>query len=148
MITPAIKVSMHLLVLGAFRPNNRRAHPRHRGDVSMHLLVLGAFRQIALVTYHQNLYQSQCTFWCLVLSDWTLALPGKMFMSVVVSMHLLVLGAFRHVCTELCCIGHFPSQCTFWCLVLSDGGDGGPDGRRHIRVSMHLLVLGAFRPQK
>ena len=40
-----IQVSMHLLVLSAFRPGRRRASGTPRGPVSMHLLVLSAFRQ-------------------------------------------------------------------------------------------------------
>ena len=61
--------------------------------------------------------RSQCTFWCSVLSDVVeslLHLHGR-----IVSMHLLVLSAFRR----------------------------GPSARslRSRFVSMHLLVLSAFR---
>ena len=63
-----------------------------------------------------------------------------------VSMHLLVLSAFRlsfnadyHVALYVW------SQCTFWCSVLSDGGSWSSHKARP-RVSMHLLVLSAFRP--
>ena len=110
---------------------------------------------------------SQCTFWCSVLSD---ALKSRLItlswlgfclnapfgaqcfptpydlteaaVRFYVSMHLLVLSAFRlgtgHVTVE-----PFLSQCTFWCSVLSDR-------RRRVvpscaEVSMHLLVLSAFR---
>ena len=62
-----------------------------------------------------------------------------------VSMHLLVLSAFRQ-CTKrpVRLLRRLASQCTFWCSVLSDA-------TRSIRtspeklVSMHLLVLSAFR---
>ena len=41
----------------------------------------------------------------------------------------------------------FPSQCTFWCSVLSDGNRDTSDCPRQA-VSMHLLVLSAFRRPK
>ena len=66
---------------------------------------------------------SQCTFWCSVLSDnWKNPSPG--FSTIIVSMHLLVLSAFRPDLSG--------------CRALL------------VRVSMHLLVLSAFRlrPQK
>ena len=87
---------------------------------------------------------SQCTFWCSVLSDGrTPNAPRRR--SYLVSMHLLVLSAFRRreavekdtkvalsQCTFWCSVlsdtlyagdSQFPvfrSQCTFWCSVLSD----------------------------
>ena len=66
-------VSMHLLVLSAFRPGIRQPVVDHSG-VSMHLLVLSAFR--------------------LQKSGWS----GKV--KYFVSMHLLVLSAFRLVKNE------------------------------------------------
>ena len=92
----------------------------------------------------EGIAKSQCTFWCSVLSDSTIDTTTTG--SSKVSMHLLVLSAFRHD-------GMFlhrtkvRSQCTFWCSVLSDLL------RRRLmiglrrRVSMHLLVLSAFRPE-
>ena len=66
--TPYQAVSMHLLVLSAFRleQTGKKAAGAHR--VSMHLLVLSAFR---LVVDRPRLFvlRSQCTFWCSVLSD-------------------------------------------------------------------------------
>ena len=41
-----LDVSMHLLVLGAFRRDERRDDDQRADCVSMHLLVLGAFRLI------------------------------------------------------------------------------------------------------
>ena len=86
-------VSMHLLVLGAFRPQMRNPADVTTNHVSMHLLVLGAFRR------GRAIYGT----------------PVGM-----VSMHLLVLGAFRPDSTDLRGGMTMASQCTFWCLVLSD----------------------------
>ena len=160
---------MHLLVLSAFRPKGTCIF-RHcfvADNVSMHLLVLSAFRHPEMVVCGYML-ESQCTFWCSVLSDlatWTETANGRS-----VSMHLLVLSAFRHTDhrpTNLLpwglnapfgaqCFPTFgcttkrlpscPSQCTFWCSVLSDL----PRRTRWARlrsVSMHLLVLSAFRQE-
>ena len=41
--------------------------------------------------------------------------------ALLVSMHLLVLSAFRHEKQILPASTFTPSQCTFWCSVLSDG---------------------------
>ena len=60
-----------------------------------------------------------------------------------VSMHLLVLSAFRQGYGRVCRQCHTWSQCTFWCSVLSDRIEGR--ARRVFVVSMHLLVLSAFR---
>ena len=92
----ATLVSMHLLVLSAFRPVTLELRPRLDSVVSMHLLVLSAFRPetMASMTNGANLDESQCTFWCSVLSD----------------------GGFLGMRDA-----HFnKSQCTFWCSVLSD----------------------------
>ena len=117
---------------------NLTPHP-----VSMHLLVLSAFR-LGPTEEREPVYVSQCTFWCSVLSDKLNVALSESILSV--SMHLLVLSAFRPACTHhthhatpprlnapfgaQC----FPtvrtdaaaraspsrSQCTFWCSVLSD----------------------------
>ena len=105
---------MHLLVLSAFRLGARRRDRRRRrlnapfgaqcfpteegpggdaaGGVSMHLLVLSAFRPARSAARTLGI-ESQCTFWCSVLSD---------------------LGIKRKIDAWL------TSQCTFWCSVLSD----------------------------
>ena len=58
----------------------------------MHLLVLSAFR-LPTISENDALKQaSQCTFWCSVLSDTQFAI-GELALKV--SMHLLVLSAFR-----------------------------------------------------
>ena len=134
--------------------------------VSMHLLVLSAFRQ-CYPRQRGNRTWSQCTFWCSVLSD--TARPRFHPRGLLVSMHLLVLSAFRleadgvtawtvttSQCTFWCSVLSDPaqiplqgrlgdeSQCTFWCSVLSD--HPGRNGKPVVpRVSMHLLVLSAFR---
>ena len=63
--------------------------------------------------------RSQCTFWCSVLSDlaiWESVTPG-----LFVSMHLLVLSAFRlDLMVHRIHLVRDESQCTFWCSVLSD----------------------------
>ena len=84
----------------------------------MHLLVLSAFRLLGDSRLESASRESQCTFWCSVLSD---RQPRKPSASP---------GG---------------SQCTFWCSVLSDNRTFQ---FRHVGwyVSMHLLVLSAFRP--
>ena|GEM_PF-2168619 len=68
----------------------------------MHLLALGAFRPRVWESGGAFISPSQCTFWCLVLSD---GIPNE---------H----RSFRLR----------QSQCTFWCLVLSDST---PRKQRH-----------------
>ena len=58
-------------------------------------------------------------------------------------MHLLVPGAYRlGVVHDM--PNPFPSQCTFWCRVLTDG-KAVQDEDFAFEVSMHLLVPGAYR---
>ena len=66
--------------------------------VSMHLLVLSAFRQIAGTCGGDPVTGSQCTFWCSVLSDYGRELECA---ALPVSMHLLVLSAFRLNCARV-----------------------------------------------
>ena len=139
----ARRVSMHLLVLSAFRPE--RELEGSALHVSMHLMVFSAFRHNKLQPDVVLWIESQCTFWCSVLSD--------------------------HLCDQPQRGLRPQSQCTFWCSVLSDERaiNSGPrpgnrlnapsgaqcfpteDGGGSItvgnRVSMHLLVLSAFRRQ-
>ena len=65
-----------------------------------------------------SIFMSQCTFWCSVLSD--MAIRRVWAAGSIVSMHLLVLSAFRPA--ELDSVNHLSES-----------------------VSMHLLVLSAFR---
>ena len=116
----AISVSMHLLVLSAFRRRVQFVSKQVR-IVSMHLLVLSAFRLTDAISAKSELSMSQCTFWCSVLSDQVaaeLADGGGH-----VSMHLLVLSAFRLEQARRVVFRDVLSQCTFWCSVLSDYSD-------------------------
>ena len=135
-----LRVSMHLLVLSAFRRkvfNHRNREESLNAPFGAQCFPTG--RQPPGIT---PISVSQCTFWCSVLSDQhdrALAKPPLR----TVSMHLLVLSAFRLqesyrreaadsrlnapfgaqcfptdgglVVTET-----NGSQCTFWCSVLSD----------------------------
>mgnify|MGYP000998925285 CR=1 FL=1 len=160
-----ITVSMHLLVLSAFRLKDKPSERPVLSAVSMHLLVLSAFRLHSLSetmpsaaglnapfgaqcfptgpgAQHVGFRRtSQCTFWCSVLSDSRTSGVG---------------------------FSMWGSQCTFWCSVLSDSREcsfaphafclNAPFGAQCFpttpaavsciarRVSMHLLVLSAFRP--
>ncbi len=184
----ALSVSMHLLVLSAFRPSAVPSKGRFY-RVSMHLLVLSAFRHadIPAVMHRANGLNAPFGAQC-----FPTAVNGSLMLRcLTVSMHLLVLSAFRPTCsTRLKWSSQ--SQCTFWCSVLSDlepvklepsrhglnapfGAQCFPtqrlDGRsemlafasqctfwcsvlsdlnirassQFLPVSMHLLVLSAFR---
>ena len=63
--------------------------------------------------------RSQCTFWCSVLSDSQKRLTRDCE-NLRVSMHLLVLSAFRLGAYSHTTANIQVSQCTFWCSVLSD----------------------------
>ena len=115
----------------------------------MHLLVLSAFRRTRVWNEAMTMLgMSQCTFWCSMLSDagtghvradgrgtsqctfWCSMLsdPEEDFLCPVeawrVSMHLLVLSAFRLSMYGTIEDGILKSQCTFWCSVLSDSRGG------------------------
>ena len=111
----------------------------------MHLLVLSAFRQELGLARWRISCESQCTFWCSVLSDEEDQELNKLEKGV--SMHLLVLSAFRLKSKTTGQVTDLPSQCTFWCSVLSDPRQGFPTGCS-TTVSMHLLVLSAFRRRR
>ena len=135
--------------------------------VSMHLLVLSAFRLKAAIFKLMG-SKSQCTFWCSVLSDsltgtgarpcWSLNAPfgAQCFPTVWtrflasphvgVSMHLLVLSAFRHLTGNHsgACPTSLNAPFGAQCFPTALAGALGP----FLKVSMHLLVLSAFRPDK
>ena len=68
---------------------------------------------------------SQCTFWCSVLSDKITV--GLEWSDPRVSMHLLVLSAFRRKTMGMArVLSSSQSQCTFWCSVLSDSASRKP----------------------
>ena len=113
-------------------------------------------------------YQSQCTFWCSVLSDKN---PYRQKAKALSSQCTFWCSVLSDLGTWLYGSGALlGSQCTFWCSVLSDpdrpqaqpsgvclnapsGAQCFPThgcraGRGSVRVvSMHLLVLSAFRLQ-
>ena len=132
---------MHLLVLSAFR---RAETFFPEATVSGLNALFGAqcFPTLITPSFESPEAASQCTFWCSVLSD--MGSPGLITTVLLVSMHLLVLSAFRLASSARGILGA-QSQCTFWCSVLSDPQPCF-ERRRHFRVSMHLLVLSAFRP--
>ena len=157
-------VSMHLLVLSAFRLKTKGFRP-FLSSVSMHLLVLSAFRPCARTwrrsfsslnapfgaqcfpTYHcgfhavvrsglnapfgAQCFPTQC-FFSLLKQMMSLNAPfgAQCFPTeperllgpydIQVSMHLLVLSAFRHINMGIHHNWREGSQCTFWCSVLSD----------------------------
>ena len=142
--------------------------------VSMHLLVLGAFRLgFTGEDLSDVLSTSQCTFWCLVLSDkpkkkpppapWPVAslnAPSGAWCFPTradrrrIGMEPESLNAPSGAwCFPTCGCGvvggaAYLSQCTFWCLVLSDGKVTDKEYYSKLsEVSMHLLVLGAFRQE-
>ena len=162
----ALKVSMHLLVLSAFRPFSSL--------YGLSLTGLNApsgaqcFPTIKLLNFSSTnglrlnapsgaqcfptsddpvakpaFSWSQCTFWCSVLSDEYMA-PG--IEALVTTSLNAPSGAqcfpTRFLRRRTC--RAFRSQCTFWCSVLSDL-EGRPWRRSNAHVSMHLLVLSAFR---
>ena len=136
----AARVSMHLLVLSAFR-QERLANQQFAtvSQCTFWCSVLSDSRRRSRTT---ATCRSQCTFWCSVLSD-ALAYVGAVD-AFSVSMHLLVLSAFRHgriwatggtanglnapfgaqcfptATPRSCTTRSATSQCTFWCSVLSD----------------------------
>ena len=133
-------VSMHLLVLSAFRLVSN--HQRFAEvTVSMHLLVLSAFRLSSRLTAGTSRVASQCTFWCSVLSDLAKKSRGSVRSVSQCTFWCSVLSDPR---IELDLNGPYGSQCTFWCSVLSDKYflDSYVED---MMVSMHLLVLSAFR---
>ena len=170
-------------------PTERHARARRWLLVSMHLLVLGAYRlQYELTTVSTASLNAPSGAGCLPTSP----VRGAYTARTLVSMHLLVPGAYRlgnptrlpcpwEVSMHLLVPGAYrlglncpdtewdSSQCTFWCRVLTDrayqkgtyrrsrlnapsGAGCLPTNRGIIKsmiphgVSMHLLVPGAYRP--
>ena len=87
-------------------------------------------------------FPSQCTFWCSVLSDE--ARGNRRRPPLPVSMHLLVLSAFRPAKSG--CNGtrtkSFNAPSGAQCFPTNSSGNTAPSKQT---VSMHLLVLSAFR---
>ena len=83
----------------------------------MHLLVLSAFRQV-VVRVGEAGPESQCTFWCSVLSDMAASMPPRASLDGLNA----PFGAqcFPTLADAVANLGESVSQCTFWCSVLSD----------------------------
>ena len=136
-------VSMHLLVLGAFRHVDRAAHAAARWLVSMHLLVPGAFRLEQFTVPALAGVMFQCTFWCLMLSDFGSHGPGgaapdrlnapsgAWCFPTSIGTWKTASRASLNAPSGAWCFptetmasmtngANLESQCTFWCLVLSD----------------------------
>ena len=128
-------------VLSDLPRNRQHASDRDR-QVSMHLLVLSAFRLDTPHTIDLLLSAYQCTFWCSVLSDVTQAGSGDV-VKYQCTFWCSVLSDRPRWRTRR--EPRVQYQCTFWCSVLSDPFSilGNCQGSL---VSMHLLVLSAFRP--
>ena len=139
-----LRVSMHLLVLSAFRLLVARSSPRRvsRSQCTFWCSVLSdAMTGVSKTT----LRRSQCTFWCSVLSDaWRRIL--KAVVDSRVSMHLLVLSAFRPHTARHVGPPRPSLNAPFGAQCFPTDGDGDRGGDRR-PVSMHLLVLSAFRPK-
>ena len=135
-------VSMHLLVPGAYRLGRSYEVCPARKPVSMHLLVPGAYRPFNRGDQECAVGQSQCTFWCRVLTDTVNSYGG---IANPTSLNAPSgAGCLPTTQRGSLAYGSHVSQCTFWCRVLTP-----PRLRlRHRlpRVSMHLLMPGAYRP--
>ena len=115
---------------------------RALGTVSMHLLVLSAFRPKTEAGRSQSETGSQCTFWCSVLSDgraWGPPLAWPVWSQCTFWCSVLSDPTIPTNRREMMCLNApsgaqcFPTRCR-------------PQRRtRPLWVSMHLLVLSAFR---
>ena len=131
---------MHLLVLSAFRPDVRW-HDIRRGGESQCTFWCSVLSDLPLAMRVREVIMSQCTFWCSVLSDVENGLSWAYELEV--SMHLLVLSAFR---LNYDCVYSRHPEVSMHLLVLSAFRPNTIDGTVFtVRVSMHLLVLSAFR---
>mgnify|MGYP001681296278 CR=1 FL=1 len=134
------QVSMHLLVLSAFRLGWEGPGDALLMRVSMHLLVLSAFRHNHFSDAEGLMIGSQCTFWCSVLSVWNMRFSKRrlsvsqctFWCSVLSVMPRTRTGVIKSSLNAPSGAQCFPSrtrrlprvtsrsQCTFWCSVLSD----------------------------
>ena len=87
-----LMVSMHLLVLSAFRLGGAASEPRAQSEVSMHLLVLSAFRPDKLFVFHRRSFRLNAPFGAQCFPTRS---RRHLHKRQPVSMHLLVLSAFR-----------------------------------------------------
>ena len=156
---------MHLLVLSAFR---RKTLAVAQADLTKSQCTFwcSVLSDLKLIFGRPlSILMSQCTFWCSVLSDDRLVAAGKpreqglnapfgaqcfptsKSPSLPKKNRQRLNAPFGAQCFPTESAAHValdnPSQCTFWCSVLSDITKEGEGFR--VRVSMHLLVLSAFR---
>mgnify|MGYP001685175402 CR=1 FL=1 len=116
-----LTVSMHLLVLSAFR-RKQRGSSKWRNAVSMHLLVLSAFRLLVTPLTIAPSARLNAPFGAQCFPTRGRRRPQRL-QTRRVSMHLLVLSAFRPA-SAIGMSARIVSQCTFWCSVLSDPATG------------------------
>ena len=113
---PVRPVSMHLLVLSAFRLLSMRG-------CMLGLSLNAPFGAQCFPTGNETLpladqHGSQCTFWCSVLSDINLSSESRFFNWSQCTFWCSVLSDLKNTWRHV--VFHIPSQCTFWCSVLSD----------------------------
>ena len=109
-------VSMHLLVPGAYRLGRSYEVCPARKPVSMHLLVPGAYRPFNRGDQECAVGQSQCTFWCRVLTDTVNSYGG---IANPTSLNAPSgAGCLPTTQRGSLAYGSHVSQCTFWCRVL------------------------------
>ena len=115
------RVSMHLLVLSAFRPEEG-AFVHLDIPVSMHLLVLSAFQLAPLGWMSVGLrsFNAPSGAQCFPTDG-----DDGASQESAVSMHLLVLSAFQPLRQPSAVARYGLFQCTFWCSVLSNFSKGG-----------------------
>ena len=99
-------------------PTRLKSRVLPSSPVSMHLLVLSAFRLPVKNAWPTNSSPSQCTFWCSVLSDsafLSASALSRRCLNAPFGAQCFPTGIRRSVSWR-----GLPSQCTFWCSVLSD----------------------------
>ena len=110
-----VQVSMHLLVPGAYQLRRLR-HRIPRPSVSIHHVVLGAYRpRSGFSTATKRRLNTPCGAGCLSTDANDAILSAKK-----VSIHRVVLGAYRRQETSYSTVLALTSQYTVWCWVLID----------------------------
>ena len=111
-------VSMHLLVLSAFRRGGPQTTPSHTAGVSMHLLVLSAFRHSAMRAIGRLSRSLNAPSGAQCFPTMMIAYAARL------TRGLNAPSGAQYFPTEIVAsdIMEDVSQCTFWCSVLSDAG--------------------------
>ena len=136
------RVSMHLLVLSAFRrAQGGSEHVAHGGSqCTFWCSVVSDIREQIVECDFQL---SQCTFWCSVLSDASTSRPTRASACLNAPSGAQCFPTFLRLCASPAISRsglNAPSGAQ--CFPTENGG---VDQRRDQQVSMHLLVLSAFR---